>query len=335
MEMAEAFFVKSSWSLSSALDDYEKHWSVSEGSIPSYRSVRRSLVEPYLDDRPISSFDSYDIIEWRDALVDSDRAASYVNKALAYLSGAFSYFVTAYGLADNPVKGVGRVREDFKEAPYFDEGDFSRLERLLVSGMADESTSKENVELRMTCFAAYTSLHFGLRCGEVCALTRDDISITNEMIVRHNLVGNCGAPHIGPTKGRRARKFSCDDRQWREQYDRHLAFHKAWRGIPLSRGEPLITFTGDWTRPGEVSARFSELRDLWGLPEDTHFHTLRHTHATYSLGYLRQQPDMVSRRLGHADVATTLRIYVHAIPAQDAQAAQDFGSMAKRLSEGL
>jgi integrase len=50
------------------------------------------------------------------------------------------------------------------------------------------------------------------------------------------------------------------------------------------------------------------------------FHDLRHTHAT---ALLRQGKSIkaVSRRLGHATVELTLRIYVHVLPADDADLA--------------
>lgn len=62
----------------------------------------------------------------------------------------------------------------------------------------------------------------------------------------------------------------------------------------------------DWTR------RFVERNDL------PHFtpHSLRHTHATLLIAEGVSIPT-VSRRLGHSSIATTSRIYVHAIQAQD------------------
>lgn len=59
------------------------------------------------------------------------------------------------------------------------------------------------------------------------------------------------------------------------------------------------------------------------LPENFHFHDLRHFHATYLLskGISVQN---VSRRLGHTDITTTLRYYSHYLPQQDERAAELF-----------
>ena len=49
---------------------------------------------------------------------------------------------------------------------------------------------------------------------------------------------------------------------------------------------------------------------------------------------LRKLADMrtVSERLGHADVATTMRIYGHVLPGRDEQAADLFAEVAERMS---
>jgi integrase len=44
------------------------------------------------------------------------------------------------------------------------------------------------------------------------------------------------------------------------------------------------------------------------------FHDLRHTHATLAL-QAGIHPKVVSERLGQADIALTLNVYSHAIPA--------------------
>jgi len=49
-------------------------------------------------------------------------------------------------------------------------------------------------------------------------------------------------------------------------------------------------------------------------------HTFRHTHASLLI-YAGVDPKTVSQRLGHEDVAFTLRTYAHVMPGQDKQAA--------------
>jgi integrase len=50
-----------------------------------------------------------------------------------------------------------------------------------------------------------------------------------------------------------------------------------------------------------------------GIPREARIHDIRHTHATQLL-ILGVNVKVVSERLGHADVATTMRTYAHVLP---------------------
>jgi integrase len=52
---------------------------------------------------------------------------------------------------------------------------------------------------------------------------------------------------------------------------------------------------------------------------------MRHTHATL-LMLAGVNPKIVSERLGHSDVAFTLRIYSHILPQMQTQAADAFAA---------
>ncbi|MCY3807451.1 MAG: site-specific integrase [bacterium] len=55
------------------------------------------------------------------------------------------------------------------------------------------------------------------------------------------------------------------------------------------------------------------------------FHDLRHTHTTILLQH-NVHPKVVSERLGHSNVALTMNIYQHVMPAMQAAAADAFGA---------
>jgi len=55
-------------------------------------------------------------------------------------------------------------------------------------------------------------------------------------------------------------------------------------------------------------------------------HDLRHTHAT-ALLRAGTPVKVVSERLGHSDVMTTLRVYQHVMPGMQAEAAQTFAAL--------
>lgn len=74
--------------------------------------------------------------------------------------------------------------------------------------------------------------------------------------------------------------------------------------------------------PDTLSHRFRRLAKSVGL-EGVRFHDLRHAHATYLLER-GIAPQVVQERLGHADISTTLGVYGHVLPGQQAQAANVF-----------
>ena len=79
---------------------------------------------------------------------------------------------------------------------------------------------------------------------------------------------------------------------------------------------------------------YDAARDAAGLPKSCTFHSLRHTHATWCLA---NGVDLktLSERLGHANEATTLRLYAHCLPGRDAAAAETFAAFAEELGRGM
>lgn len=57
------------------------------------------------------------------------------------------------------------------------------------------------------------------------------------------------------------------------------------------------------------------MRERLGLDPHLTFHSLRHTYATMLL-MSGVDPKTVSEQMGHADVATTLRVYGHVMPGR-------------------
>ena len=72
-----------------------------------------------------------------------------------------------------------------------------------------------------------------------------------------------------------------------------------------------------WANPDSVSQAGRRALRAAGL--DDSLHGLRHAHATALLSH-GVNPSAVAARLGHADVATTLRFYGHVLPRDETQA---------------
>ena len=84
----------------------------------------------------------------------------------------------------------------------------------------------------------------------------------------------------------------------------------------------LVKRANDTAR--EKAERTNTEPDL--IPAGVRFHDLRHSHAT-ALIASGESIKAVSRRLGHADITITLKVYVHVLPADDAKLATSAGAL--------
>jgi integrase len=88
---------------------------------------------------------------------------------------------------------------------------------------------------------------------------------------------------------------------------------------------------GDFLKPDSVTAKACLIARKAGLGVGIGLHTLRHSHASQLLHDGVPLPT-VSKRLGHADVYTTAKIYAHALPKDDAAAADTWDAQFKKTA---
>jgi len=89
-------------------------------------------------------------------------------------------------------------------------------------------------------------------------------------------------------------------------------------------GSPLI--------PATVSRAWKRITRRLGI-NNINFHALRHSHATLLLQE-GISPKVISERLGHANITTTLNIYAHVTPGMQRQAVEAFDRiLGKRIAK--
>ncbi len=111
-------------------------------------------------------------------------------------------------------------------------------------------------------------------------------------------------------------------RSWRaRQAEDRLRWGSAYRdsGLVFTRED------GAPTHPEAMTKAFVRLVARSGLPP-IRLHDLRHTHATLALA-AGIHPKIVQQRLGHADVALTMNVYSHVLPAMQADAAEQIAGL--------
>lgn len=250
-----------------------------------------------------------------------------------FLSGAYRWLVQIGVCESNPCSGARVPVPSQYEAVALDEEAMGAIVPALRQEMAEDAADARSALRRCCAFLAWVSLHTGVRVGEACALRRADVQGRGVLHVC-GTVTEVGAVRRQPsTKGGRSRNVSISG-ELLSCVRRHVEWEDSLlgrRGIGSLGSLPLATVNGGWLRPSAVSREFRLIARDYGLPPEASFHTLRHTHATW---LLLNKADMktVQERLGHADVATTMRIYGHVLPGRDQAMADVFDDVAERFS---
>lgn len=251
-----------------------------------------------------------------------------------FLSGAYKWLIGIGVCESNPCVGARVPVPMPSEAFALDEGAMGAIVPALQDEMSADAGDARAALRRCAAFLAWLSLNTGVRVGEACALRRADAQLARRVLHVCGTVTEADGVRRQPaTKGDRPRNVSMT-----ADLVGDVVRHVEWedgllgrRGIRSMGSLPLATINGGWLRPSSVSREFRLIARDYGIPPEATFHSLRHTHATWLL--LRGQ-DMrtVQERLGHADVATTMRIYGHVLPGRDQASADVFGEVARRFA---
>ena len=200
-----------------------------------------------------------------------------------------------------------------REISYLNEQEVRKMLTLL---------EKEPIQYQtMITLLVYT----GIRRGELCGLEWKDIDFENQVmhVVRSaQYIGNKTMITKEPKTKSGIRHFSLSIHACilLKKYKRWQLEQKLNAGDRWEESDRLFTsWNGKPIHPDTVTDWFSKFIKRSGLPYVT-LHSLRHTNATLMIA---EGTDVctVSRRLGHANTATTLNIYAHALKSKDREAA--------------
>lgn len=312
--------------LDSYVDVRERN-GASPNSVRQWRSFVANHVRPRLGRRVARDLTAADMVGLEQALLaprGDGGAGLGRNSVLAlhhFLRAAFSFLVASGLCGSNPMVSVPAPSPDRGEAAAIGEWDLPRVSEALLTAVRAEGEWSQGAA---DAFGAWLSLVTGMRVGEVCAVRRMDVSrATPAVRVGGTVIEQAGHDpwRRDVTKGHRPRTVSIT-RANVALISEVTARQDATCGR-LGPGSALVSVDGSIMRPTHLSGAFRGIRDALGLPAQLTFHSLRHTHATWCLAS-GVDVKTLSERLGHADVATTLRIYAHVMPGRDTAAAQAF-----------
>lgn len=223
-------------------------------------------------------------------------SAAYVRSITLVINSALQ-FGMEQGLCSITGLKISKPTVIPKELPMLSVSQQRTLESILLT---DTDETKLGVMI---------SLYTGLRIGEICALTWNDIDLKNKVIYVRNTVvrvksseGELSKTHLSIDTPKTAASLRC---------------------IPIcstllpvlsscaakSTSQYVASTTTDFVSPRTYDYRFKKLLDACQIPR-INYHALRHTFATRCIE-AGVDVKSLSEILGHGDVSITLNTYVH------------------------
>ena len=336
-----------------------KPGNLSNGTVMAYMGTVSRIKKYPIGDRKLKTVTAEHLQAFMDVLTfggqnpDGTTAKAlskgYLRLFSAVLQGAFRFAVFPKRfITFNPMQYV-KLRGRKDEADIFCEDEADTVSTPTITHeqylkLTDYLKSKGNPALLPVQIAYYT----GLRIGEVCGLTWQDINLNEQYLTVRRSMRYNGTRHkteIGTTKRSKVRTVDfCDtlaailrtakteQHKNRFKYGElyHLNYYKVikekdrsyYEVYSLPRTEQVpegykeLSFV--CIRPDgmfESSSAVGQVcrkakKEVEGL-EDFHFHMLRHTYTSNLLSG-GAKPTDVQELLGHSDVNTTMSIYAHA-----------------------
>lgn len=284
------------------LEDKKAH-----AKLSSYKSEKGRLeawVIPYFKDKPLNGITAADIRKWQAELKTATGAngnplsPSYLHNIVMECSAVFNFAVKYYGLAGNPCRIAGdNIGKKVKSVQFWTREEFNRF--IATFDKSDPF------------YTAFLVLYYtGMRIGELMALTFADVDLKAGTIsinkTYHKIDGKTVITPPKTEKGNRTvtiPSFLC------KCLDRHM------KRIYGATSDTLL-FTSSKNPYLQHMKKHETLAGLHHI----RLHDLRHSHASLliELGFSAL---LVSERLGHENVSTTLDIYSHLFPSKQSEVA--------------
>ena len=288
-------------------------------TISEYRSKIRNHIEPTIGRLRLDQLTPQKLDRQYGAWRAKGLSASTVHHLAAIIKAACNQAVKWDWIASNPVSRstVPPLRSRPPTVPTPDQ----LLDLIAAAEAKDDHTLATAIAL-----AALT----GARRGELVALRWSDLDLTAGTVrIARSLTVVDGEVHVGPTKTHAERVVALGDAGVATLKRRNIRIVEwaAEVGVPLDADPFVISYeprADAHAGPDYISHQFAKL--CRGLGVRSRFHDLRHFSATQLVG-AGVDVRTVANRLGHADASTTLRVYAHAQPEQDRDAANVLGRM--------
>lgn len=236
-----------------------------------------------------------DLTDWRDHRLDGEAGRKTVANDFSTLAELFRWCVREKYLPDNPIDRIARPRFTIKKhgAPLTREQAGRWLRSIQSKPKRGACGALTWEDVRRKRQIAVFLLNTGVRNGELCALDIDDLRVDEEARLLH-VVGK-GLKHRWVPLNRAALAV--------------VRLGLRARGRP-TKGPLFVTRTGKRYNVRQLASELRRTASGHGEDIQVNAHNLRHTFATW-LARTVADVSLAQKILGHENVNTTLRHYVH------------------------
>lgn len=267
-----------------------------KSTLSSKRYMMDTKILPYFKDLPINQIKATHVRKWQNELLNLKYAGTYLKTINNQLVAVFNYAVKYYDLKDNPChKAGGMGKKNADEMQIWTNEEFNKF----LPFISNKPQSK----------AAFEVLYWtGIRSGELMALTPHDIDFKNKTLTinksyqrldKEDIISEPKTPKSNRIITLPA--FLCTNL---EEYIKTL--------YSIEADDRLFHFTKYFLH-NEMNrgCKKSNVKRI-------RLHDLRHSHASLliELGF---SPLLISERLGHENIETTLNTYSHLYPNKHSQ----------------
>jgi integrase len=291
--------------VSATFREMTEMWEDYKGASEVTRNKHKEHMQYRFDkyaDLPMSKLTRTVMMKFKTEFAKTNFSTTTKNQTLTFIRSVLRFAHQFYGFDDSSIALTSFKKSDEEVLHEFETWTPEEFERF--------ASCVDNELYRLYFTFMYWT---GCRRGEAIALQKDCIGDHTVTFKYSQIVQKDG---LKPTKGRNKRTIKLDDKLFMQLQ-------------PLLKTDGNYVFGGDiGLSPSLIRAEFKKGIEKSGVKQ-IRLHDMRHSHATWLINN-GVNIVAVSRRLGHKDITTTLRVYAHLLESSDNEMIEKINSYKSR-----
>ncbi|MGG3889601.1 tyrosine-type recombinase/integrase [Metabacillus fastidiosus] len=292
------------------LDWYKsKKQSINIQTAGTYDSIINHRIIPSLGHISLSSLTPILLQNYVNELHDEGLSSATIKKIYNIIKGSLDYAVNMELLPSNPMKKLQLPKDKKKEMTVWEVPD---IKAFLHVAKTDRFY-----------IAFHLAITTGMRRGEILGLRWKDIDFHKGVLYVRQTLSKDGKQFLVGAKTEssvRSIKLPKETLSALQSQKINISKEKLRHGAAYVDHDLVVcTMKGTPVNPNNLTRTFNKLIEEAKAPP-IRFHDLRHTHATMLLAQ-GVAAKVISERLGHSNIKTTLDIYSHVLPNMQEEAA--------------